>query len=316
MIRAVCNTNYQYVIDGGHRSQEIAQSRGVAQGDKLSPLLFSLFIADMHYYLQEQLCDIIFYADDLVIGSDNLESVQNCLNEVIAYCHRNALRVNVSKTKAVKFRRGGQLARSDKLTVESQTIEFVNSFEYLGVVLSSRLAFSNHLEHLKNNATKVICCLAQKLDLRKINFNSAHTLMESVIYPSCSYAVEIFNHSDDYERQLGQHIDRVYGMFYKKWCGAPKWTSNLRLLSEIFINDRFCIKESTFTARRALAAFCNNGIHHKICIRSSCYRWNPNDCLCKFCNEMILDEEHIMSCQIFGLYDSPIEKMKHILYYC
>ena len=77
MVRAICETNFQYIVDGGHRSREIPQSRGVAQGDKLSPLLFSLYIADMHYYLQDHNVNIIFYADDLVIGSNNLEAVQN-----------------------------------------------------------------------------------------------------------------------------------------------------------------------------------------------------------------------------------------------
>ena len=95
MVRAICETNFQYIVDGGHRSREIPQSRGVAQGDKLSPLLFSLYIADMHYYLQDHNVNIIFYADDLVIGSNNLEAVQNCLNDIAEYCHRNALRIKV-----------------------------------------------------------------------------------------------------------------------------------------------------------------------------------------------------------------------------
>ena len=50
-----------------------------------------------------------------------------------------------------------------------------------------------HLQHLYNNVSKTICSLAQKLDLKKINFNSAHILMESVVYPSGSYGVEVFN---------------------------------------------------------------------------------------------------------------------------
>ena len=60
MVRVICETNFQYIVDGGHRSREIPQSRGVAQGDKLSPMLFSLYIADMHYYLQDHNVNVIF----------------------------------------------------------------------------------------------------------------------------------------------------------------------------------------------------------------------------------------------------------------
>ena len=104
-MRAVCNTNYQYITANGHRYLELEQFRSVAQGEKLSPLLFSLHIADMHYYLQDHTCDVVFYTDDMASGGNNLETVQNCLNVIVLYCHRNALWVYLGKAEAVDFKR-------------------------------------------------------------------------------------------------------------------------------------------------------------------------------------------------------------------
>ena len=56
--------NFQQILDGGFLSNEIEQKSGVAQGDKLSPLLFSLFIADLYFELKCKALDVIFYADD------------------------------------------------------------------------------------------------------------------------------------------------------------------------------------------------------------------------------------------------------------
>ena len=65
------------------------------------------------------------------------------------YCQRSSLRVNVGKTKVMKHRNGGRLARADQLFFNNTEIEFKDSFEYLGIVLSTKLTGSKHLEHLK-----------------------------------------------------------------------------------------------------------------------------------------------------------------------
>ena len=57
--------------------------------------------------------------------------------------------MNVGTTKVVKHRNGGRLARTDQLFFNKTEIEFKDSFEYLGIVLSTKLTGSKHLENLK-----------------------------------------------------------------------------------------------------------------------------------------------------------------------
>ena len=67
--QSVLKCNFQQILDADFLSNEIEQKTGVAQGDKFSPLLFSLFIADLYFELKCKGLDVIFYADDLLLGS-------------------------------------------------------------------------------------------------------------------------------------------------------------------------------------------------------------------------------------------------------
>ena len=79
IISILSDTRVQ-ICQGNYLSDEILTDSGVPQGDKLSPLLFSLYIADLAPVLTKTGCEVVFYADDTVIGSTVIEKVQNALD--------------------------------------------------------------------------------------------------------------------------------------------------------------------------------------------------------------------------------------------
>ena len=119
---------FQQILDGEFLSNEIKQKSGVAQGDKLSPLLFSLFIADSYFELKCKALDVIFYADDLLLGSHSQCQLQQNLNNLNTYCSRNYLKIIVNKTKCIKFRRGGRLVVDEKFYISKRENEFTITF--------------------------------------------------------------------------------------------------------------------------------------------------------------------------------------------
>ena len=151
-IQSVLTCNFQQILDGEFLSNEIEQKTGVAQGDKHSPLLFSLFVTDLYFELKCKGLDVIFYADDLVLGSHSQCQLQQSLNNLNTYCCRNYLKNNVNKTKCIKFRKGGRLAVNEKFYISKKEVEFTNTSCYLGVIFSSSLSPSHHLKHLMNKA--------------------------------------------------------------------------------------------------------------------------------------------------------------------
>ena len=69
VLHDILNYNVLRIVNGSYFSEKITQKVGVPQGDKLSPLLFILFIADLPEIIEICGCRCIFYADDLVLTS-------------------------------------------------------------------------------------------------------------------------------------------------------------------------------------------------------------------------------------------------------
>ena len=94
--------------------------QGVRQGANLSPLLFSVYLNDLDYFMNTSGCKgleinihdqyIIFlilfvsiYADNTLVLSDIPKDSQDMLNVFNEYCKKWKLNINIDKTKAVIF---------------------------------------------------------------------------------------------------------------------------------------------------------------------------------------------------------------------
>ncbi|XP_053383523.1 uncharacterized protein LOC123541356 [Mercenaria mercenaria] len=67
-----------------------------------------------------------------------------------------SLSVNIDKTKIMVFRKGGRLARNEEWTYNGQKIDIVDSFNYLGFVLSTGGSFRKGLETLAAKSLKAM----------------------------------------------------------------------------------------------------------------------------------------------------------------
>ena len=59
------------------------------------------------------------------------------------------MKINVTKTKVLVFRKGGQLPRNLSFIYEGEALEIVTSFKYLGIVLLLVGHFPRHIVHLR-----------------------------------------------------------------------------------------------------------------------------------------------------------------------
>ena len=81
-IQSLLERNLQQTFNKDFFSSEIKQKTPVAQGDNLSPILFTLVIADLYFKLRCKRLDVICYADDLVVGSHSQCQLQQYLNNL------------------------------------------------------------------------------------------------------------------------------------------------------------------------------------------------------------------------------------------
>ena len=129
--------NFVYIRIDQYLTDQLPQNIGVPQGDRLAPLLFTVFIADLDIFLRKTGVTVVFYADDLAIGHTDLSKLQRALLTLGKYCEKNDLEVNTEKTKVMKMRKAGRLCLYDLLTYKNTALEFVNTFNYMGAVLQT-----------------------------------------------------------------------------------------------------------------------------------------------------------------------------------
>ena len=303
------------VVVGDRLTTPIFSTRGVPQGDNLSPLLFTTFIADLTAALEKTACRNFFYADDLAITSNVIDDLKLSMDVLSQYCESNSLQVNVLKTKVMKFRQGGRITECEQVYYQNEKIEYVNYFEYLGILLSTQLSFNVHLKHMRQKSANAANSLFSKIEVTKISYRSAQKLMKSVIYPSAKYGCELFRpYTTFYKDIFTKHVEHTAGYFWKRWCGISyRWSSN-QLLSHLLSNDHLNINNCHPLQRRPIALFYSNGLHNLICSTEDCFNIQPSGCVCQFCHRPIPERQHLETCTSLANLEATRRKLYRVYF--
>ena len=124
-------------------------SIGVPHGSVLGSLLFLVDINELPK-VSPQVRRFLFADDTCITLSDiSYEKLINNFNRELSkigcWFIQNRLSLNNEKTLPISFFKRSTHSES-KLKLDEHTFNFVASAKYLGVVLDSRLSFSNHID--------------------------------------------------------------------------------------------------------------------------------------------------------------------------
>ena len=99
---------------------------------------------------------MLLYADDVMLFSNSPEELQEGLNFLSNYCRRWKLKINVSKTQVMVFRRGDMLPRNLGFYYEGEPLEIGSKFKYLRIVFTTGGSFAETYNILAGQTQKAI----------------------------------------------------------------------------------------------------------------------------------------------------------------
>ena len=105
------------------------------------------------------------YADDLVLMLASKEGLQKCLDDLNIYCKKWKLEVNTDKTKILIFNKSGRLIKKHHFIFESEALETVQEFKYLGIIIKASGIFTKVISELSNKALKVLFYDQEKISI-------------------------------------------------------------------------------------------------------------------------------------------------------
>ena len=194
---------YQYVSVGNATSNHCKINTGVPQGSILGPLLFIIYINDIHNATDA--FKFILYADDTTLISNiskfkstnvpnsTSQNINDELGKISNWLAVNKLSLNASKSNYMVFHHKQKQCNPDSIPIlESNRtqIKLVKEFNFLGITINEYLDWNSHTIKIANKMSRAIGIMHK---LRKIIPMQILKLMYSSMIPLfCNHSLGVY----------------------------------------------------------------------------------------------------------------------------
>ena len=254
VIKSMYNECHSRVRCKHFLSEPIDITKGVHQGNVLSPVLFNIFINDIGDMFSEtdapilknSLVSHLLYADDLLLLSTTAEGLQRNISKADEFCKQWGLSINIDKTKIMVFSKSGRICVDHfQFMVGETNLECVSSYKYLGVEISANGKFLTAENNLSLKASRALFSIKQSIFDNSLNPSAVVRIFDSLIKPIALYNSEIWvPYKSCFQRKSLDGIfdmsfkgfnefDKIYTRFLKYVLGVHSKACNFAVYSEL-----------------------------------------------------------------------------------
>ena len=165
-MRSFLTNRKQYRSINGYDSTPQDITHGVPQGSVLGPLLFILFINDLHTSVKTS--NVHYFADDtnLLFINKSLKMINKLINHSLAllvqWLQANKISLNTSKTELVLFRpKGNAITKNLNFRISGKKVKLSRTVKYLGIILNENLLWQDHRNILIPKLSRAVGLLSK-----------------------------------------------------------------------------------------------------------------------------------------------------------
>ena len=210
---------------------------GVKQGDCLSPTLFGLFINDLVDDIKHNTCGVnvshfyvhcLLYADDIAFLAETEDDLQKMLDVLNNWCRKWRMKVNSKKSNVVHFRPKSCQMTDYSFTYDTETIEIVTKYKYLGLIFDEFLDYNATAAVLADSAGRALGAIYNKYKVNKgFGYETYTKLYESGVVPILDYCSGVWGYN------FLEKIDAVQNRAIRLFLGVHKFAPNAAINADM-----------------------------------------------------------------------------------
>ena len=187
------------VVVNDQASDEFICTKGVPQGSVLRPLLFNLYVADLHSIATRYNVSLPAFADDMSLYCSRKEMENACsdvskaLTSISSELESRGLTVNCEQTVAMVIYPSSSKTSalpSINIACGRTMIPLVDSTRMLGVIIDSNLSWKEHVDHVCLKVNRQIAALRRSF--RELCPVARRLFYLSIIQPDFDFGSSAF----------------------------------------------------------------------------------------------------------------------------
>ena len=193
----LCNRMQAVAVDGDE-SVSLPVLSGVPQGSVLGPILFLIYINDLTSVIVHPNSVVNMFADDVLLYHiiscpDDYLDAQHSVTSIEQWSSSNYLQLNALKCKYMTIsRKKKPITPQRALTLNNGILEQVESYKYLGLLLTADLSWSPHISSICLKARRILGLIYRRF-YGNVSQDALKQLYLSLVRPHLEYGCQVWN---------------------------------------------------------------------------------------------------------------------------